>query len=669
MSYVYRLPKDVTQAEDVISSLVLQGIGRRNPQSVRWYIASYYLQGIREFSTLNYAEGTVSIAYLNQSGILRFRYEEIVAKYQSQLGRLLGLDLSPAVRKKGVSLDGLRKASVAQVVLDAAMSEDKVRKAKADILPPLLMYGTVGVGLWIDGSDSQGIEVIMPWELLPIPVDVAGPTDVRGIMRIRYVPVDWIENLAITPSKGSKKYKGIGDMDLPSGRMPIDIDSLGDGSISYTGTGGGFFVQAATKDEGMMSGQPKRKKDEKNVKVTRLIEIWTETSDGFLAEYAVYAGMTQVKELYRYDHTASKYHMPIRIIRDVTVGSFWGRSYVDQLIPLNNELEVALSSVFQAVSDFDLYGLQLWPATLGVPPLAMRGQDGQKRITYEPDYTSPDMKPENIMPAKMTAPMLQAVQLAANLMDRVANQPEEIMKGDAPGRVDSAAGLGFLYETSGIPLSPTAKSIAEGFSGIYRALLRILKDTWTDKKVVNISSLDDSLAGIVLNADEGTLSLSQNAIPFPDEVSVTVASEVPVSKEQQKAELKEAHAQQRITLDEFNWTVRKQGLDIPVGDEIGWQNYRRAMLENILLFGDGQTPGEVVVSPHDLARIHIMVLQAFVARPEFFASSVKVRDKFDEHIMEHKAQMGDFPEPLPYPEDSAEAMLQPPQMGGAQPIQ
>ncbi len=92
-------------------------------------------------------------------------------------------------------------------------------------------------------------------------------------------------------------------------------------------------------------------------------------------------------------------------------------------------------------------------------------------------------------------------------------------------------------------------------------------------------------------------------------------------------------------------------------------------LENILLFGDGQTPGEVVVSPHDLPRIHVMVLQAFVARPEYFASSVEVRNKFDEHLMEHKAQMGEFPDALPYPEDASEAMLEPPQMGGGQPIQ
>lgn len=656
MGYEYILPNDKAQAENVIANLILEGKGLRNPQSIRWFIANYYLQGIREFSSLDYNNGTISVGYLNESGLLKLRYEEIVAKYQSQMGRLLTLDLSPVVRKKNISLDGLRKAGVGQVVMDEAMPQDKVRKLQLEMCSPLLQYGTIGLGLWVEGPDSRGVEVIMPWEILPLPINISGPTDVRGLMRVRWVPVDWIKKLAITPN-GNKAYKGMDDIKVSSGNMPIDIDSLGEGITSTTSTGGGFFIRAASEEGNNMANPQKRKKDEKEVPITQLIEVWTETSDGYLAEYRIYAGMTKVKELHRSDFRENKYYMPIKIVRDVTVGSFWGRSYVDQLIPLNNELELALSSVFQSVSDFDLYGLQLWPASLGVPQLAKRGQDGIKRIVYEPDYSTPEVKIDNVMPAKMTAPQLEAVKLASGLMDKVANQPSAMMRGEPEGRIDSAHALGFLYETSGIPISPTAKSIADAVSGIYRAMLRILKDSWTDQKVVNISRLDDSLAGIVLDADSGTMSLSQNAIPFPDEVNVSIASEVPVSKEQEKLELKEAYKDQRITLDEFNWTVRKRGLDIPVGDEIGWQNYRRAMLENIILFRDGQMPGEVIISQNDMHRIHLQVLQAFVARPEFYAASTKVRDKFMKHINEHKAMMLQYPEQLPYAEDIAAATL------------
>jgi hypothetical protein len=475
-----------------------------------------------------------------------------------------------------------------------------------------------------------------------------------------------LKNLQITPSKRSKDWKGIDSASIQSGNLPFDTDTMGDGIMSMSPAGGGFFIRSVdtSKNSGMDKG---KKEDQTVVPVTNLVEVWTETSDGYLAEYSILAGLTTMKELYHHNHTDYKYPMPIRVIRDVTVGSFWGRSYVDMMIPFNNEIELALSSMFEAVADFDLYGLQLWPTTLGNPTLAERGQDGIKRIRYEPDYTCPEIKIENVEPSKMTGPQLQAIQLAETLLDKLANQPAEMMSGEVPGkRMDSAAGLSFLYETSGIPLSPVAKSIADAVAGVYRSLLRQLKDLWTDQKVVNVSSLDDSLAGIVLDADEGTLSLSKNAIPMPEEVTIKVASEVPVSKAKEEAELKEALKEQRITLDEFNWTVRKRGLNIPVGDEIGWQNYRRAMLNNIILFGDGEMPGQIIINPNDLARVHIQVMQAFMARPEFFAASVKVRDAFNAAMEERKAQMGVFPDQLPYPEEQAEAMLgqgQPPQAG------
>ena len=76
----------------------------------------------------------------------------------------------------------------------------------------------------------------------------------------------------------------------------------------------------------MAAGKGK-KKDEENVAVTQLNEVWLETTDGYLADNWEGAGVNKVKELYRHDHTGEKYHMPVRMIRDVPVGSFWGRSY------------------------------------------------------------------------------------------------------------------------------------------------------------------------------------------------------------------------------------------------------------------------------------------------------------------------------------------------------
>ena len=667
MAYKFVLPPDTEpnkkQVEEIFQYLVSAGKDRMNPISINWWINHYYMRGLRNFSNINYQGGTLNASYLDASGVLKFRYEDIVAKYQAQLGRLLAINLAPAVSRRGISLDGLRKASTAQVVLDAAFPQEKVAKLALNAFPPLLHYGTIGFGLWVEGEDSIGIEVINPWELIPIPIDVAVPSDVRGLIRVRYVPTDYVKGLGITPSKGSKIWKGMEDLKIPFGDLPADVTSKFQGMASLTHTGGGFYIRSGQSQVETQWKGRHTKKDKTQMDVTLLVEVWTETTDGYLAEYLIFAGSySKLNQLYRHDHSQSKYHMPVKIARDVVVGGFYGRSFIDQLIPLNTEAEYSLSSLFQTVADFDLYGLLMWPASLGTPPEAHRGQDGVKRIVFEPDYSTPELKPYNILPAKLTKPQIEAAMVAGNLMDKLANQPREMMQGSSPGRVDSASALGFLYETSGIPLAPTAKNVAEAVSGVYRAMLGILKDLWPAGKVVSISNLDDSLAGIDFDMETGEVSLGQNAIPSPDEVNINVASEVPISKEQQKMELKEALKEGILTLDEYSFKVREMGLTSPVGNEVAWQNYRRAKLENLALFGNGEKPGKVIVSERDVHPIHQSVLNAFMARPEFYAASPAVREKFTEHYDEHNVGLGIMPEEMPPMEDAAEMeMEQPPQ--------
>ena len=123
MGYKFQLPENTPgnkqQVEQIFQYLVSSGKSKMNPISINWYINHYYMRGLRNFSNINYGSGTLNASYLDSSGVLKFRYEDIVAKYQAQLGRLLTINLAPAVSRRGVSLDGLRKASTAQVVLDS----------------------------------------------------------------------------------------------------------------------------------------------------------------------------------------------------------------------------------------------------------------------------------------------------------------------------------------------------------------------------------------------------------------------------------------------------------------------------------------------------------------------------------------------------------------------
>ena len=645
MAYEIYLPKNKAQREVVINNLVTNGERFRHPKEVQWWLAHYYLQGARDFTNINFEAGTLDINYINEDGVLRFRYDEIVSKFQSQLGRLMQIDLRPKVERKSIGLEDLRKASTAQIVLDAAISDLAIEELKLKFLPALAKYGCVALIVWNEGEDI-GIDVAMPWEILPIPSNPTEDKDVRGMMRIRSVPLDWVEQLEVTPKMGNKVYGQMERTSVPVGNVPS-------GTKTRFSTYGQTINTNDAPSPASRYGSGSVKEDKTHVEIVKLVEVWTETKTGHLSTYELVAGK---KLLYSRDFSKDKITMPISKINDIHTGSFWGRSFVSTQIPINTEMEYTLGRMFQNVQDMDAYGILAIPATLGIPPQVSHATDGTKRIIYDPDYTAPDLKPFNILPAKTGTFPVAVLKMGAELSDKMANQPAELMRGEAPGRVDSQSALGFLYETSNTTLGPTATGIANAMVRCYKSILdTIAAGAWPREKLIQISMLDDTLAGITLDSASGTMSLETNVLPRPDQVTIRVQSMLPKSKTQEKMELMKSLELGAIDMFEYRIEVRKRGIELPVGNEPEWQNYRRAILENILLFGDGQKPGEVILDMNDMHEVHLRVLQAFMARPEFYQASPAVREVFKDHYEGHLVYMGNqMPDQAPYPEDAAE---------------
>jgi hypothetical protein len=269
--------------------------------------------------------------------------------------------------------------------------------------------------------------------------------------------------------------------------------------------------------------------------------------------------------------------------------------------------------------------------------------------------SDPNSRPFAIEPVNAGEAPAKAVAAATALADRIANQPTELMSGSAPGRVDSERGIGLLYELSNMPLSPTVTSLARAFQGAYAAVLAILPSVWSTEKMLMVSVLDDAMAGIVMDPSSGTVTLNSglNALPRPDMVDIGVKSMNPRSKEAEKRDLYDALTAGMLTKLEFALEVRKRGLEMPVGFEVEWQNYRRAKHNNIVLFGDGQRParGQVRVEDADLHEVHLMAIAEFMARPEFFAASDEVQQAFTDLVLERRGRLARYPPQLPYPEE------------------
>lgn len=648
MPYELYMPRNKQQREDVFNKIIASGKQVRHTRQVRWWLNHHYLQGARDFTNINYSAGTLDVNYINEDGVLRFRYDEIVAKFQAQVGRLMQIDLAPRVQKKSIGLEDLRKASIAQIALDAAFPPSKVETLKLQMLPPLTKYGLIGLIVWSEGEEV-GIDVAMPWELLPIPPNPTEDKDVRGLIRLRTVPVDWVQRLAVTPDSGAKVYGEMEQIHAPVGQVPTSGDRFNTYAASVSMEPHAPQIYGS-KSKGR--GSRGRGEDKTHVNLVELAEIWLETSTGYLGRYEMMAGK---KLIYTKDYSKNKVYMPANVCHDIKTGGFWGRSFIDIQIPLNVEMEYTLGTVFQNIQDLDAYGILCIPQTLGIPPAVTRASDGTKRLFYSPDYTQQDLKPFSLMPAKTGLLPAKVLELGTGLADKMANQPGKMMKGEAPGRVDSQAGLGFLYEVSNTPLTPTATGIASAVSNCYRAILDTIAVEWPKEKLIQVTMLDDTLAGISFDPQTGSIRLAENVLPRPDEILISVRSMLPRSKEQEKMELMKSLEIGAIDMFEYRVEVRKRGLELPAGNEPEWQNYRRAMMENIILFSDGQSPGEVIVDMFDLHAVHLRVLQAFMARPEFYAATPEVRDVFKKHYAAHLEGIGNtMPDQAPYPEEAAE---------------
>jgi hypothetical protein len=221
-------------------------------------------------------------------------------------------------------------------------------------------------------------------------------------------------------------------------------------------------------------------------------------------------------------------------------------------------------------------------------------------------------------------------------------------------------------ESSNIPISPAAVALADGMAEMYRAglcrALRAFKATDT----IAVTMLDNSLVGIVYDPDKGTISLSDSGIAHPDKVEVTVRSAAPVSKQQQKMELDAEFTAGRIDATDYRIQARLKNLELPVGNAIEWENYLKAVRENVLLYHDGQripegSPEQVGVlfsREADMHEIHLRVHGELIASTKFSMASEEVRSRILNHIQLHQMDgLGRIPEGMPAIEEGAEETL------------
>ncbi len=669
MAHLLNLPTD---NKEVISEALVQllddAIAERRLSAIDWTVVRHYLQGCRYFEAIEYDTGVVKPSYKNVRGDLPFKYEDIINKAATEVGRLMRLDTDPAIMRKTMGLDGLRKESTAQAILDAINIYLNPEGVKRHFIEYLVYYGFTGLlGLEEETDDpaeantpsTLSLEVVPPWELLLLPASAKSPAEVTGYARQRWVPLDWVLSLQFdgkTPTV-DRKNQDLEIREVPAGATV---------SSSVIGEVAGNSKREQLPAPHTTAGASNKKRKSKSQEYVRLSEVWLPYSNTRLSRYLVMIGRVVVHDK-SWKNTSKAPLNPLSVaIRQEGIG-LYGRGFVGPLIPLNAEVESAMLNLLRNVQDLDLLGLVGIPISWNVTEEDLEAAiAGRKYFWLDRDPSAPADRLEHIQPLTNGNLPRQVLDLSMGLMDRLSQQPDMVTQGDAPGRVDSNAALNFLYQTSTLPLGQLASTIASCYTGAYRVLLDFARK-W-DKIQLNLDTMgENSTVGIVFDPQTGSMSLSENVVPNPLEVNVGIRSQVPVNKPELEQKLLGMLNQQLISHKQFRLLSRLKGLDVPLMDDMEWQNYRMGLLRNMVLFNDGVVSGDISQirpSMYEDPEIHLSLLHTLMASPEFAMASVEVQNAFNELVEMFETMAGKLPQDFDPLTALLEGPSEPPGMEG-----
>lgn len=669
MSTLLELPTVERGGDDLplvkaIDALIGPALVERNINQVGWWITSAYLQGMRRFEITDFLRGEVEVGWEEADGTYHLRWEELLTLREIEIGRLARLDTAPLASKRENSLESLRNSSVAQVLLDQVDSVLPSRAMAVRLIAGIIDYGTYGIADWNDPTRESPLavtrELIPPWELLGVPAGYLNPTDLRAVCRTRLFPV--------------LQLAGMPDVSLPTKDIDLaklEIVELPQGAATGMSPAGPGFGRAtsgalfSTFDE-----TPKGTVDDKArvrtmltkpgasiERFVRLRELFILSQDQTrVVRYIAKAGRKILVDV-NYLKEGISLPFPIGIVRYHDTGSFYGRSFVGKTVPLFLELETLLEASIQEAADFRRFGYLLVPMDKGIDFNRFTAATDPVIIGYEQDLNSPRSGIEGIKPLPQTDKQARVLStMGIPLIDRLVAQGP-MFGGVAPGRADSGEAFNTLLQSGSTHLLSVAHRIEEGLAAMYRHTLYLIRERFRDTpdlgKGLSLTRVENSIAGIKLDAKTGRVVIESSQLPDPFEVNIGIRSNNPIQRDRRRSEaLLMLNTQLTLPL-EFIIMNYREGWDYPIGSRSVWENYVKAVLTNLTLFNDGETPGELPGADrqsgslgvffnarYDKPEVHLLAIDEFVSGPEFALASVAVRQAFQDRVDEIRQHVG-----------------------------
>lgn len=617
-----------------------------------------YLGGFRNFNLINFETGDVEIGSFEDWGSAEYVHPEVVTSKEAEVRRLEKLDCMPLVSTRSEGLHPKRERAVAQAVLDAVVDPDQLEDIKSQLFNMMVVNGGAGLYGTIEDHPSIGvgadIQVVPPWEVFFWPQHTIDNSKGRGIGWRRFVPLSFLRQKfgdrkinAIHPESG-KAHNRMKIREIPWGEQVQAQAHIRRNQMS----GGGTPPNSTNKI-------PQRQE------IAELSELWLYGPRQTVSRYIVRSGDAILMDI---DLSNQVAYCPLQYRRYADNGSAYGIGKVGLMMHPHRQIERMCQHLYDFVSELDRFGFVALPSGSFDPDQVQDVGHGLRILLYELESFGRTSVPQptNIQPNSPGPFAGQVLATAVNLADRIAPTPQ-IESGESPGRVDSASGLMFLAEQSNNNIALPAKSVNTLFGNAYRNILqetiqRIMvrgADETDNRFTVPLVSTSLDMLGVVIKRADGKgfvpdttppetetsfamdaggyrLSLRNNPVPNPSALGFGVKSVSPRHSMARKREVIESWqmgmiegAQSGGGFLELAIINHREGLDLPLGNDVLSHTIRRVELQILVLFNDGKTPGPLFDNTHQGNReLAMRLVQEAMATPEFAVSSEEVQRRF-----------------------------------------
>jgi hypothetical protein len=647
----YELTKDPQALCDSIDFHVERERTRLSFRLIMWKLAFLYAQGARRFDVFDPATGAIDAHFLDEEGSMEFQAQDLMWMIDRVGGQLAAMDVRLKALRKGMTLAAIRDRAITQVMGDGTTSDEQIEEAKTRFAYTLAALGCCGVVGHVEDHPTIGLstdfEIIHPRELFPFPSLGHDYNKLGGLIRQHVVPLWWLKK-----KFGRRVARNLDRMywwEAEAGAIPGDEAGYGD-----EGSGGGSFEYASRDRSGGSRSSPDKAG---MVGMVRVEELWLMGHQRTVRRYAIKSGGYVLEDL-TFDDL--EVYPSIGMARFVENGTFHGLGLFDLLFSIHRQYELLLKSLFNNVRDLDRYGVVVMPQQQFSERAVLRDVGrGLRTLAWNPDASLENFRPFSITPQNLGDVPGKTAAFARDIMQSMSPWQDLLRE---KGRIDSQAGLSFLDEKIRQLMTTPSRAVERAWSDAHRAALgSVAREIHLTQRAVPVNQLTLDMAGVILDPVDDVVRFDRNPLPRLSAVTITIRESNPRSEIARKQEATALYALEGMQ-DPLGLKLLgiEEGLDFAIYSAEERAGYEMIVRQILLLYGDGESPGEIVTTPDTvMPDLQLRILARFMGSVTMAAASPEVQTEFIRYRRWLMEQSGmSLPEGVPNPDDLAMLMLQ-----------